>query len=52
MKVLNQTWEKTEKGMVLVHEETIEVPDPKPTLEDRIALLEARVNEILGIAHD
>jgi len=53
MEALNQTWEKSLEGkMVLVHEERVQVPDPDPGLEERIALLEARVKEILGIAHD
>jgi len=46
MEVLNQTWRKTKKGkMILVHQEKVEVPSPEPTLEDRVAALEAKANE-------
>ena len=47
---LNQTWKKTKEGMLLVYEERVQVPDPDPTLADRIALLEVRVKEILRIS--
>ena len=43
MEALNQTWKKTKEGMILVYEERVQVPDPDPSLEDRIALLGARV---------
>lgn len=46
MKALNQTWEKDGKGtMVLLFEEEVEVPEPEPTLEERIKALEDKVKE-------
>jgi len=49
MEVLNQTWEKTKEGMLLIYEERDHVPDPEPSLKDRIALLERRVKEISSL---
>lgn len=47
MKVLNQTWKKTKEGiMVLIDEERIQIPDPEPTLEERVKRLEDKLEEL------
>lgn len=46
MEVLNQTWEKIDGQMVLVHEERVQVPGPVPTLEQRVKKLEDKQKEL------
>lgn len=46
-KGLNETWKKDKKGnMILVSQEEVDIPDPKPTTDERLADLETKYDTL------